>query len=134
MDAFAGAIGVSESTGKCSPEYVVCEPRDARMVTSMEYFARVLREMAKQGFIFVICPSVRERAPRFRFATFKDVLLPVPPPSEQKQIDGYLTVLAQAAPLVERLKAQVERLREYRQALITAAVTGKLDVTKEAAA
>jgi type I restriction enzyme S subunit len=26
MDAFAGAIGVSDSAGKCSPEYVICEP------------------------------------------------------------------------------------------------------------
>jgi type I restriction enzyme S subunit len=26
MDAFAGAIGVSESDGKCSPEYIICDP------------------------------------------------------------------------------------------------------------
>jgi type I restriction enzyme S subunit len=25
MDVFAGAIGVSESDGKCSPEYIVCD-------------------------------------------------------------------------------------------------------------
>ena len=29
---------------------------------------------------------------------------------------------------VARLSAQIDKLREYRQALITAAVTGKLDV------
>src|SRR5260370_33168847 len=27
MDAFAGAIGVSDSDGKCTPEYSVCNPR-----------------------------------------------------------------------------------------------------------
>jgi hypothetical protein len=31
--------------------------------------------------------------------------------------------------LVHNVEAQVEKLREYRQALITAAVTGKLDIS-----
>ncbi|MBL8144475.1 MAG: hypothetical protein JNM38_25395 [Acidobacteria bacterium] len=30
MDAFAGAIGVADSSGKCSPEYVICEPALAK--------------------------------------------------------------------------------------------------------
>jgi type I restriction enzyme S subunit len=32
MDAFAGAIGVADSSGKCSPEYVICEPALARII------------------------------------------------------------------------------------------------------
>ena len=131
MDAFAGAIGVSESFGKCTGEYVVCEAKDPRHSNS--YYAALLRWMAKQNYIFVICPSVRERAPRFRFAKFKDVLLPVPPSAEQHAIISQLEDSSKG--LVETfgsLDSQIDRLQEYRQALITAAVTGQLDI--EAAA
>jgi type I restriction enzyme S subunit len=113
MDAFAGAIGVSESTGKCSPEYVVLEPR--RPGLRNHYYAACLRWMALQGFVFAICPSVRERAPRFRFASFKDVLLPVPPLDEQDRIVEKLAAFNDA---VRTLRCQLEALHECRQALI----------------
>lgn len=133
MDAFAGAIGVSDSHGKCTPEYVVLEPRVARL--NNRYYALLLRVMAKRNYIYVICPSVRERAPRFRFATFKDVLLPVPPPDEQDRITAI--VQEKVKKLDKTISASqrlVRRLREYRQAVITAAVTGKIETPSEEAA
>jgi type I restriction enzyme, S subunit len=91
--------------------------------------------MAKQNYIFVICPSVRERAPRFRYTTFQDVWLPVPPSEEQEDIAQYfLGIPARINPTLNRLRKQVEVIKEYRQSVITAAVTGKLDVTQELAA
>ena len=57
MDAFAGAIGVSDSTGKCTGEYVVCEPLTDGV--NNHYYAALLRFMALQKYIYVICPSVR---------------------------------------------------------------------------
>ena len=84
MDAFAGAIGVSESDGKCSPEYIVCDPASDDII--VEYYAPCLREMARQDYIDVSCRAVRERAPRLRFATFGDMLLPMPPRQEQLAI------------------------------------------------
>jgi type I restriction enzyme S subunit len=90
--------------------------------------------MAKQDYIFVICPSVRERAPRFRYSKFKDVLLPVPPAGEQRRImDASLKSASAAQEAAATLGRQVERLQEYRQALITAAVTGQLDISEEIA-
>jgi type I restriction enzyme S subunit len=135
MDAFAGAIGVSDSTGKCSPEYLVLEPlspgtgnRDNR------YYAAVLRLMAKRGYILVICNAVRERAPRFRLPEFRTVLLPQPPEPEQRSIADYLDY---ATAKIDRLRGKVhqaiDRLREYRTALISAAVTGKIDIRGGAA-
>jgi len=60
--------------------------------------------------------------------------VPVPPLKEQREI---LVMLEREEEhhfaLVAKTSAVVERLREYRQALITAAVTGKIDVPKEAA-
>ena len=136
MDAFAGAIGVSDSTGKCTPEYVVLEPIDSSLQN--EFFSSILRVMARRGYIEMICPSVRERAPRFRFEAFKDVLLPVPPPHEQREI---LSHIAAQSGLLSDLGAESTRLiailEERRCALISAAVTGQIDVrnavTSEAA-
>jgi type I restriction enzyme S subunit len=58
----------------------------------------------------------------------------VPPPGEQanivKWLKGRLQRLDRTLTSVE---TQTDRLREYRQALITAAVTGKIDVSSEAA-
>ncbi len=89
MDAFAGAIGVSDSDGKCTPEYIVCKERKPS-ITLPEFYARLLREMARRKFIEVYCHAVRERAPRLRYSAFGELYLPVPPFIEQQQIVSYI--------------------------------------------
>jgi type I restriction enzyme, S subunit len=127
MDAFAGAIGVSDSKGKCSPEYLVCETDPA--LAWPKYFARVLRTMALRGYILAICPSVRERAPRIRFPEFSEILLPLPPLEEQRRIAAHIEVEEQK---LLAMQSECERaialLQERRTALISAAITGKIDV------
>jgi type I restriction enzyme S subunit len=57
------------------------------------------------------------------------IRLPQPPPDEQTAIAAYLDLeTAKLDALVGKVEAAVERLQEYRTALITAAVTGKIDV------
>ncbi len=59
------------------------------------------------------------------------MLAPVPPLPEQAAIAEYLDVeTAKLDALVAKVEEAVERLLEYRTALITAAVTGKMDVRK----
>lgn len=88
MDAFAGAVGVSDSQGKCSPEYIVCDMREG--LANAEFYARTLRWMAKQDYIQAVCSAVRERAPRIRFDTLGDMALPCPPLDEQNSIVRFL--------------------------------------------
>ncbi len=127
MDAFAGAIGVSEDDGKATGEYVVCTPRSQE--ANSEYFSYLLRCMARRDYIFVLCPSVRERAPRFRFVRFAPVVLPVPPRDEQDAIVERIEHETKGLNAVrEKTIESIDRLREYRAALITAAVTGQIDV------
>ncbi|MEP0914039.1 restriction endonuclease subunit S [Leptolyngbya sp. GB1-A1] len=127
MDAFAGAIGVSEDDGKSTPEYVVLKPYDQGI--NCEYFAHVLRVMAQRNFIFVLCQAVRERAPRFRYSKFSLALLPVPPNDEQDEIQRYISnALNRMQVLADEAEKQVALLQERRSALISAAVTGKIDV------
>jgi type I restriction enzyme S subunit len=132
MDAFAGAIGVSDSDGKCSPEYIICDPIDRKVVN--EYYAKLLRVMALRGFILAACPAVRERAPRIRFSNFSSMFLPLPPRNEQEQIVAAITEeREQTAEMEAALHKSISLLKERRSALITAAVTGQLNISGEAA-
>ena len=127
MDAFAGAIGVSEDDGKSTPEYVVLSPQIDDVCSG--FYAHIIRLMALRDYIYVICPSVRERAPRFRFPKLQNVFLPLPPIQEQY---AAVTKIKKNNELIEKLigKAihQISLLQERRTALISAAVTGKIDV------
>ena len=60
---------------------------------------------------------------------YASLALPVPPLGEQRAIVAFLErETERVAELVGRTEAAIERSQEYRTALITAAVTGKIDV------
>jgi type I restriction enzyme S subunit len=60
------------------------------------------------------------------------MVTPVPPLSEQDTIVQRVECSRrQIAHVADKVEKQIQLLREYRQALISAAVTGKIDVTKE---
>ena len=46
MDAFAGAVGVSDSDGKATPVYAVCQPKPG---VNAHYYAFIVREMARSS-------------------------------------------------------------------------------------
>ena len=90
-------------------------------------------------------PSVRHQIEREATGTsssmkkisqekLRDFMVVLPPLDEQKRIVEYLrNRLAALDRTSGTIEGQVQKLQEYRQTLISAAVTGKIDVTKEAA-
>jgi type I restriction enzyme S subunit len=59
----------------------------------------------------------------------KRPFLPVPPTNEQIYIAKHISkIVSEIDSITLKMKESIDRLREYRQALITAAVTGKLEV------
>jgi len=61
--------------------------------------------------------------------TIKGLLMPRPPVDEQRDIVRVLNAHCERVhQVVAKVRASIERLREYRAALISAAVTGKIDV------
>ncbi|MFC0510796.1 restriction endonuclease subunit S [Asaia spathodeae] len=127
MDAFEGAIGVSEADGKCTPEYVICDPIQDGL--SQHYFANLLRQMALARYIQVICNAVRQRAVRIRFNNLAHRFMVVPPAGEQKQIVEFVeTTKKQIGDGIALKQTQITALREYKTSLIDAAVTGKIKV------
>ena len=127
MDAFEGAIGVSESEGKCTPEYVICNPKLKDVLP--EYFAYLLREMALARYIQVICNAVRQRAIRIRFNNLASLFMVIPSLSEQvKIIDFIQSESNKINQGIDHLSTQVQKLKEYKTTLINSAVTGKIKV------
>lgn len=65
--------------------------------------------------------------------SLKEVWLPIPPIPEQESIIEYIdSETTQIDKLIYKVESAIDRLQEYRTALITAAVTGKIDVRPEA--
>lgn len=57
------------------------------------------------------------------------MFVPVPPITEQRAIAAFLDrETAKLDALIAKIREGIERLKEYRTALISAAVTGKIDV------
>lgn len=137
MDAFAGAVGVSDSDGKCTPVYAVCQPIDD---ANPYFYAHVIREMARTQWIAALARGIRERSTDFRFEAFREQTVPVPPIEEQEVIVRFLDEIDQRIDqlvgvyrrLVGAARSAEERksslIHEYRTRLISDVVTGKLDV------
>lgn len=70
-------------------------------------------------------------SPHLNIFDIRNVPVFLPPLAEQSVIvDAISARFVKKEALVDRLKLSVDRLREFRAALITAAVTGQIDVTK----
>ncbi|WP_337088849.1 restriction endonuclease subunit S [Escherichia coli] len=127
MDAFAGAIGVSDSDGKSTPVYAACVPRKIGKVNSY-YYAYYMRDLALSGFIVSLAKGIRERSTDFRFNDFAELLLPFPDYEEQTLIANFLdkkTALIDEAISIK--EQQISLLKERKQIIIQQAVTQGLD-------
>ncbi len=120
MDAFAGSIGVSDSDGKGTPVYICCVPKGPY---NNYYYAYLLREMARTGYIKSLYRGIRERSSDFRFETFAVQSLPIPPLSEQKVIVSFLdSKTLEIDNLISKVEREIELLKEYKQAEIARVV------------
>jgi type I restriction enzyme S subunit len=75
--------------------------------------------------------SVSAAQPGLSVGTISALKIPVPPLAEQIAIADFLDCeTAKLDQMMEKVQAAIGKLQEYRTALITAAVTGKIDVRK----
>lgn len=130
MDAFAGAIGVSDSDGKGTPVYAVCTP--IREDANQFYYCYLLRFLAKTGFIQSLAKGIRERSTDFRYGDFKELLLPVPSRAEQDAIVRYLdSATSEIDKAIAMQQKMIDLLNERKQIIIQNAVTKGLDENVE---
>jgi restriction endonuclease S subunit len=132
MRAWQGAVGVSTVEGAVSPAYVVAKPtRDLhspyyQFLLRTPPFIEQMRQRSK---------GITDFRLRLYWEQFRLIMLPVPPLDEQKRIAVEAEYeITHAAEVAGKVKASIERLKERRAALITAAVTGQIDVRQQTAA
>lgn len=131
LDGFAGAVGISDSHGIATPVYHVCRPVAG---DDPRYVAMLLRYLGISGFLATQAPNVRQRSVDFRnWGMFARVPLALPDLERQRvavrMIDTQTTKIDALIAKAERF---IEVSKERRSALITAAVTGQIDVRERA--
>lgn len=126
MDAFAGAIGVSDSDGKGTPVYACCTPK--RDDINQYYYCYLLRYLARNGFILSLAKGIRERSTDFRFNDFKELYLPVPSKEEQDAIVSYIDLHStKIDEAIAQQQKMIDLLNERKQIIINNAVTKGLN-------
>jgi type I restriction enzyme S subunit len=127
MDAFAGAIGVSDSDGKATPVYAACVNR-GEYYTNSVYYAYLLRYMSNAGYIESLAKGIRERSTDFRFNDFAKLYLPIPPCDEQDRIANFLDhKIAEIDEAIAKKQRLIELFKEQKAILINQAVTKGLN-------
>jgi type I restriction enzyme, S subunit len=123
--ALCGNINYASGKFWASEHAVVVNPLET-FVT--KWLGELLRAMNLNQY------SVSAAQPGLSVSMIGALKVPVPPLPEQTAIATYLDrETAKLDKLVEKVESAITRLQEYRTALITAAVTGKIDLRQEAA-
>ena len=132
MWAWMGAMGIAFEPGIVSPSYNVYRFRTSDYEPLFyDYLFRTGRFVSE-----VIRHSKGVWTSRLRLypEEFFEIRLPCPPLHEQHNIvDAIERETGEYMVLQHRIEQSIDKLREYRTALISAAVTGKIDVRKETA-
>jgi type I restriction enzyme S subunit len=131
MKAWQGSLGVSVLSGITSPDYVVYAPRHREHGRFLHHF---LRNKLLANVYLTMSNGIRPSQWRLEPARFEDLSVFVPPPVEQEQIVAVVDrATARTDALIAKVREAIDRLKEFRTTLISAAVTGKIDVREEAA-
>jgi type I restriction enzyme S subunit len=100
--------------------------RKSRLIDS-DYLCFVLNSaFAKSQFAAGSDGAIQQH---FNIETASNLIIPLPPLEEQRTMVDYLKgEVRRLTSLATKNREQIEKLREYRQTLISAAVTGKIAV------
>lgn len=137
MRAFQGGVGVALHDGIVSPDYTVMTvgPRlDARfahyLMRAPWFVGQMISRLRGIGGV----EQGNVRTPRVGFGDLGQIRVPLPSLPQQRDLVARLDhVTSHARRSSEVIARQVSLLKEHRQALITAAVTGELEVPEVAA-
>jgi type I restriction enzyme S subunit len=127
MWAWMGALGVAKENGIVSPSYNVYALKTSSL--DPRYYDYLCRTPLHIAELTRYSKGIWKSRLRLYPDGFYEISTPLPPITEQEQIADFVdsAVLKVDVMLMATRKA-VDRLREYRTALISAAVTGKIDV------
>jgi len=111
------------SSGVCSSEFLVLRCIN----NSMNYLFYLL--LSKSMIENINSSTYGTKMPRASWEYIGNIIIPIPPLPDQRAIAEFLDrETAKLDKLIEKIQTGIDKLKEYRTALISAAVTGKIDV------
>ena len=127
MDLLTGWVDISRYEGVTSPDYRVFTLTDNTQIP--EYFLRVFQMYYSNRVFYAFGQGAanlgRWRLPRENFVK---IAIPCPPVELQRKIvDEIATKISKVDALIANQQAQIEKLKQYKQSLITEVVTKGLD-------
>lgn len=126
MRFWQGAAGIAPIDGLTSPDYTVAEIVDAALPKYIEFVVRLPQfsnEVRRYSY-----GMVDDRL-RLYWDSFKNIRIPIPPIDEQYRVLDYLDrELSGIDKISESIRMSINLIKERRASLITAAVTGQLDL------
>ncbi|MEG0912925.1 MAG: restriction endonuclease subunit S [Oscillospiraceae bacterium] len=126
MRSFQGGIEWSGLRGKISSAYVMLVPNVEQVHSP---FFKWLLKSDKYICALQSTSNLVRDGQALRYDNFRQVDLPIVPLGEQKEIADYLFKRTlQIDKIAKEVSLQLELLKEYRQSIISEAVTGKIKV------
>ncbi|MHA6519361.1 restriction endonuclease subunit S, partial [Pseudomonas aeruginosa] len=121
-----GAVGYSDYDGVTSPAYDILRP--SRKL-SPKFYHYIFRGKPAQQEFKRWSRGIMEMRLRLYFDELGRILMPFPPLEEQEKIVAFIEAMeTKFEALSQEASEQVRLLSERRSALISAAVTGKIDL------
>ncbi|OQQ10533.1 hypothetical protein BK411_01990 [Vibrio splendidus] len=128
MDLLTGFVDISSHNGVTSPDYRVFTLE--HKLSAPSYYLRLL-QMGYLDKLFYPLGQGAAHIGRWRLPTeaFNEFIAPCPPYEEQKEISDYIDKNHRRIDsLLEKAQGAIILMKERKTALISAAVTGKIDV------
>ncbi|MEN2775221.1 restriction endonuclease subunit S [Acetivibrio clariflavus] len=115
---------IADFDGRCTSELLVLKTTSYILPKYLHFF------MLSPKFIDVVNSSTYgAKMPRASWDFIGNLEIPLPSIKEQEDIVEYLTeFISRIDDLISDINTQIQKLKEYRQSLISEAVTGKIDV------
>jgi type I restriction enzyme S subunit len=127
MKAWQGSLGLSGHAGIVSPDYEVLRPVSSRLLS--EYAHAYLRSPQMIGEYAVRSVGIRPSQWRLYWEQLRDISIPLPSLEVQRDIvRGLEHETTEIDAAIADAREAIDLSRERRAALISAAVTGKIDV------
>jgi type I restriction enzyme S subunit len=127
MWAWMGALGIAKEKGIVSPSYGVYSITAQSLQSRYyDYLSRIPLHVAE---LTRYSKGIWKSRLRLYPKEFFEIYTPIPPINEQEYIVDYLDQsLSKTGTIIMAIKRAIENLRDFRVSLISAAVTGKIDV------
>ena len=125
LRSFQGGLEISYIPGCITWHYIVLKPKAG---VEPEYFKWLFKSPRYIQALQRTANFIRD-GQDLRFSNFVQVPLPLIPMDEQKEIADYLNKkTARIDSIIADVTEQIKKLKEYRQSIISAVVTGKVAV------